>query len=412
VHGEPFAQSLCFWADFGRLIVFWGPECYDFSVGLFEKGGVFMVYLDNSATTQVDEEAAALAYKMMTKEFGNPSSLHHFGMDAYQSVMNARYQLARMLSCPTNCAYFTSGGTESNNLAIRGSAAANRHLGNHIITTSIEHSSVLGCCKALEEEGFSVTYVSPDPVTHRILAEDVLSAIREDTILISVMHVNNETGEALPVSEIAKEAKKRNPDILVHTDAVQSFGKIPVKAHELKADLISASGHKIHAPKGIGMLYIREGCRVKPLVYGGAQEGRIHPGTESVPLSCAFGLASEKMLLSMRKNLEQVTKLRDYLKDGLLRSFPSACVNSPEGGIPYILNVSLPGHASGDMVDALSMKDIFVSAGSACSRGARSHVLESAGYPPEITDSALRISFSERSTREEADILLDALRKI
>ena len=370
-----------------------------------------MIYLDNSATTQVDGEVAKLALEMMTEHFGNPSSLHDFGMDAYQSVMNARYQLARMLGCPTDRVHFTSGGTESNNLAIRGSVMAGEHRRKHIVTTSIEHSSVLECCRALEREGFSVTYVMPDPVTHRILAEHILDAVREDTALISVMHVNNETGEILPVGEIAAEAKKKNPNVLIHTDAVQSFGKIPVKVHELKADLISASGHKLHAPKGIGMLYIREGCRIVPLVYGGAQEKRIHPGTESVPLSCAFGLASEKMLLSMRKNLEQAAMLRDYLKENLVRMFDSVSINSPADGLPYILNFSLPGHLSGDVVDALNRKDIFISAGSACSKGARSHVLESAGYAPEIVDSALRVSFSEQSVREEVDVLLEALQK-
>lgn len=371
-----------------------------------------MVYLDNSATTQVDGDVAKLALEMMTERFGNPSSLHHFGMDAYQSVMNARYQLARMLGCPTGCVHFTSGGTESNNLAIRGSVMASPHRGNHIVTTSIEHSSVLECLRALEKEGFSVTYVRPDPAAHRISAQSILEAVREDTVLISMMHVNNETGEILPVGEVAAEAKRRNPDILIHTDAVQSFGKIPVKIHELKVDFISASGHKLHAPKGIGMLYIREGCQVKPLVYGGAQEKRIHPGTESVPLSCAFGLASEKMLLSMQKNLERVTALRDYVKEKLICTFGEVSINSPEDGLPYILNFSLPGHLSGDVVDALGMKDIFISAGSACSKGARSHVLESAGYAPEIVDSVLRVSFSEQSTREEADILLKALQKL
>lgn len=370
-----------------------------------------MIYLDNSATTQTDREVAHLAVELMTEKFGNPSSLHHLGMEAYQSVMNARYQLARMLSCPTSCVCFTSGGTESNNLAVYGAAMANRHRGNHIITTSIEHSSVLGSCRALEEEGFSVTYIKPDPVTHRIGAEDIINAVRGDTVLISMMHVNNETGEILPVAETAKAVKKRNPHILIHTDAVQSFGKIPVKVYELKADLISASGHKLHAPKGVGMLYIREGCPVKPFVHGGSQERRIHPGTESVPLSCGFGLAAEKMLFSMQQNLEQVTKLRDHLKDRLMQTFHRISINSPEDGLPYILNFSLPGHLSGDIVDALSMKDIYISAGSACSKGARSHVLESAGYSPEIVESALRVSFSSRNTLKEIDLLLENLPK-
>lgn len=371
-----------------------------------------MIYLDNSATTSTDPDIAAIALDFMTNRYGNPSSLHHFGMDAYQAVMNARYQTARLIGAPTDSVYFTSGGTESNNIAIRGTALANQALGRHIVTTTIEHSSVLSCCQALEKEGFSVTYVAPSPETHRIEAQDILRAVREDTILISMMHVNNETGEVLPVREVAEAVHREHPHTLIHCDTVQSFGKIPVKLHELKVDLLSASGHKIHAPKGIGMLYIRPQVPVTPLEYGGAQEGHVNPGTESVPLICAFGAAAEKRLLNMKQNLEQVTRLNRYCRNAVTAAFPQVQILSPEDACPYVLNCSFPGTQSGDLVDALSMRDIYVSAGSACSRGTLSHVLKSAGYEASLVEGALRISFDAQNTTEEIDTLLQAFKDL
>lgn len=370
-----------------------------------------MIYLDNSATTGVDPDVAALALNLMVHQYGNPSSLHDFGMDAYQSLMNARYQLARMIGAPTSDIYFTSGGTQSNNIAVHGTALALRPFGNHIVTTAIEHSSVLSCCQALEKEGFSVTYVKPSPVTHRIEAEDILNALREHTILVSLMHVNNETGEILPVRRIAEAVRKTHPHTRIHCDAVQSFGKLPVKLHELNVDLLSASGHKIHAPKGVGMLYIRHGCPVTPLEYGGSQEGGIRPGTENVPLACAFGAASEKRLLNMQKNLNFITELNAYCRERITACFPEAQILSPADASPYVLNVSFPSHKSSDIVDALSRKDIYVSAGSACSRGALSHVLQAASYSPETIESAVRLSFGEQNTKDEIELLLAALQE-
>lgn len=371
-----------------------------------------MIYFDNSATTATDPDIAKIALDYMVHRYGNPSSLHHFGMDAYQGLMNARYQAARLLGAPTSCVYFTSGGTESNNIAIRGTALARQSLGKHIVTTAIEHSSVLSCCESLEKEGFTVTYVEPSPRTHRIELTDLLSAVRQDTILVSLMHVNNETGEILPVRQAADAIHSLFTNAAVHCDAVQSYGKLSVKVHELHADLISASGHKIHAPKGIGMLYIREGFAVTPLEYGGAQEGRINPGTENVPLSCAFGAASEKCLLTWKKNLDNICELNAYCRTRIADSFPEAQINSPSDGCPYILNISLPGHKSSDVVDALSMQDIYISAGSACSRGVPSHVLKAAGYDDSIVESALRISFGVQNTKEEIDQLISALKKL
>jgi len=371
-----------------------------------------VIYLDNSATTAADKDVAELALDYMLHHYGNPSSLHHFGMDAYQSLMNARYQAARLLGAPTDCIFFTSGGTESNNIAVRGTALANKAFGSHIITTAIEHSSVLSCCKSLEQEGFTITYVKPNPASHRIEAEDILREVREDTILVSAMHINNETGEILPIRQIADGVRKRNPHTRIHCDAVQSFGKLSVKIHELNVDLISASGHKIHAPKGIGLLYIREGCPVTPLKYGGAQEGRINPGTENVPLACALGLACEKRLLHFRDNLNQVSLLKQYCLDSLYEAFPKLHLNSPADASPYVLNISFPGWNSSELVDLLSMRDIYVSAGSACSRGARSHVLLAAGFSDDIVNSALRISFSEENTTSEIDCLVNTLKEV
>ncbi len=371
-----------------------------------------MIYLDNSATTSTDPDIAAIALDFMVNRYGNPSSLHHFGMDAYQAVMNARYQAARLIGAPTESVYFTSGGTESNNIAIRGTALANQAFGRHIITTTIEHSSVLSCCRKLEKEGFSVTYVAPSPVTHRIEAQDILNAVRKDTILISMMHVNNETGEILPVRAVAEAAHRDHPHLRVHCDTVQSFGKLPVKLHELKVDMLSASGHKIHAPKGVGMLYIRNQLPVTPLEYGGAQEGHVNPGTESVPLICAFGAAAEKRLLNLKQNLTKVTELNQYCRKTAAAAFPGMRILSPDDACPYVLNLSFPGSQSSDLVDALSMRDIYVSAGSACSRGTLSHVLQSAGYEAPLVEGALRISFGEQNTTKEIDTLIQTLKEL
>lgn len=369
-----------------------------------------MIYLDNSATTRVDRDAAAKAYELMTEGYGNPSSQYSLGMDAYQELIAARLQVSRMLSAPPNRVYFTSGGTESNNIAIRGTALARQAVGRHLVTTAIEHSSVLQCCAALEREGFQVTYVQPDAQTHTIRAADVVAAVRPDTVLVSTMHVNNETGEILPLEEIVAGVRARNPETKIHCDAVQSYGKLPFKLYEQQVDLLSASSHKIHGPKGVGLLYIREGCPIQPLEYGGSQEGRINPGTENVPAACAFGVAAAKKLTAMEQNLAYAAKLKGYLLRRLLAECPGVHINSPEHASPFVLNFSLPGQISSEIIDFLDLRDICVSAGSACAKGARSYTLEAMGYSEAVLDGALRIGLSEYNTIEELDCFIEALK--
>ena len=370
---------------------------------------LIMIYLDNCATTRTDREVAEYAMDVMLNHFGNPSSLHFAGSDAYGLLQDARSKVSRMISAQNNCIYFTSGGTEGNNLAIQGAAFANWERGRHIITTDIEHSSVLDCCKYLETQGFEVTYVKPDPHTHTMRAEDILNAVRPDTILISMMLVNNETGEILPLKEVVEKVRENRPDILIHTDLVQAFGKVPFKLYECGVDLATASSHKIHGTKGIGMLYIRTGCKVRPFKYGGSQEGKINPGTENVPLACAFGLATDKLIGTIRENYQKVEELKAYLLKRVQAAFPNVHINSGEGYSPYVVNFSLPGYSSGDIVDYCSFRDIYISAGSACSRGVKSHALQMYGFSDELVSSALRIGLDVENTREELDTLIDTL---
>lgn len=368
-----------------------------------------VIYFDNSATTQVDPAVAQRAVEMMTGKFGNPSSLHYLGAEAYTELGVARNQLAKMISAHTDQIYFTSGGTESNNIALQGGMEANRAVGRHMVTTAIEHDSILACGKRLERRGCTVTYVRPDPATRRIRAQDVVDAVGPETAVVSVMQVNNESGEILPIREIVAGVRAKNPRTLIHCDCVQGFGKLPFKLHECAVDMISASSHKIHGPKGVGMLYLRERSMVEPLEVGGSQEGRVNPGTESVPLACAFGLAADLELYGLQENAARVAGVRQYLVERLAAALPEAEINSPVDGSPYILNFSLPGVESGDLVSYLSLNGVYASAGSACSRGARSHVLEAMGFDEERIAGALRVSFSRHSTREEVDGLIAVL---
>jgi cysteine desulfurase len=370
-----------------------------------------MIYFDNNATTCVDKEVAEKACHIMTDVYGNPSSLHELGMVAYQALGDARYLVARMIGAKTRCMYFTSGGTESNNIAIQGAAMANRTWGKHIVTTAIEHSSVLECCKALEKTGFATTYVKPNPSSHAIEADAVVKAVREDTVLVTVMQVNNETGELLPLADIIEGVRKKNPRTNIHCDAVQGYGKIPFKIHEYDVDLMSASAHKIHGPKGIGVLYIKEGCKIEPLQHGGSQEGKINPGTESVPLACAFGLAVDKKLIRVQENMKKVSLLKDYMKERLLKEVPTTHMNGPENTSPYVLNFSIPGTNSSEMVDYFSGHDIYVSAGSACAKGVVSHVLQAAGYDIPVLSGALRVSFCDRNTIDEVNVFIEVLKR-
>ena len=370
-----------------------------------------MIYLDNCSTTRVDDDVAALVLSCMKEDFGNPSSLHHFGMDAYQIVGNARAQIASMIGAPTDAVHFCSSGSDANRTALLGTAYTFKEKGRTIVTTAIEHSSVLKPLRNLEEEGFKVRYVMPDQKERRMKAEDILDAVDEDTILLSMMHANNETGEILPVQEVIEGVRKKNPHTLIHIDCVQSFGKIPVELYKMKADMLTASGHKIHAPKGIGFLYIRSGLVLKSPFFFGAQEKGYHPGTENVPAIAGFGLATEKAMNSMWKTLPYIQSLNDHLRRRL-KEIPGLLIHSSEDAIPYVLNISLPGHDSHDMINELGKADIYVSAGAACNKNERSHVLKALGYSEEEVNSALRISFSYHNTIEELDIFTDALRTI
>ena len=369
-----------------------------------------MIYFDNSATTRVDPDVAQAAAAAMTENFGNPSSLHYVGVQAYQALNVARNQIAKMLGAKTSCIVFTSGGTESNNLAIQGGAAANLSAGKHIVTSAIEHSSVLGACSALEGQGCRVTYVRPDPAAGRIRAEDFINAVDEETALVSCMEVNSETGELLPIKEIIHGVRRKNPNTRIHVDCVQGFGKIPFKVYEYDVDFLSASSHKIHGPKGIGALYIKDGVTVRPFLYGGRQERGIKPGTENVPLACAFGLAADKLLPRIQENFQYVQGLQAHLIRQL-QEIPQVRLTMTENISPYILNFSIPGIPSHETVSHFSMENIYIAAGSACSKGEPSHVIAAMGLPQEVIDSVLRISFCKYNTIEEIDVFIRKLKE-
>ena len=364
-------------------------------------------YLDNSATTQVLPAVAEKAVELMVEEFGNPSSLHTRGFQARKLLEEARAQVAGALGAQPEEITFTSGGTESNNLVLFGAAQARRRLGNKIVTTAAEHDSVLNPCRALEQQGFQVVYLKPDS-TGRLSEEALAQAIDEKTILVSVMLVNNETGAVFPVEAAGKAIRRKKAPALLHTDAVQGFGKLPFTVKRLGVDLLTLSGHKIHAPKGIGALYVKKGVRVLPRTLGGGQERGLRSGTESVPLICALGEAV-KQLPPARETLERVGELNSLLRQHLAQ-LPQVTIHSPEEGLPYVLNFSA-GRVRGEtMLHFLAERGVYVSSGSACGRAKPSHVLEAMGLPKEQVESALRVSFSRFSTREDVEALAEGLK--
>lgn len=364
-------------------------------------------YLDNSATTQVLPSVAQKAMELMVDEFGNPSSLHTRGFRARKLLEEARAQVAQRLGAQPEEITFTSGGTESNNLAIFGAAQARRRLGNKIVTTAAEHDSVLNPCRALEKQGFEVVYLKPDATGH--LPEEVLAqAIDEKTILVSVMLVNNETGAIFPVQAAGRAIRRKKAPALLHVDAVQGFGKLPFTVKKLGVDLLTLSGHKIHGPKGIGALYVKKGVRILPQALGGGQERGMRSGTESVPLICALGEAV-RLLPPAEESLEQVGKLNTLLREKLAQ-MPEVTVHSPEDGLPYVLNFSA-GRVRGEtMLHFLAERGVYVSSGSACGKAKPSHVLEAMDLPREQVESALRVSFSRFSTPEDVEALVDGLK--
>lgn len=364
------------------------------------------IYLDNSATTRVCKAAADKALYMMTECYGNPSSLHSKGFAAEREMAAARESIAERLGAQPGEIYFTSGGTESDNLAILGAAHAKRRSGSRIVTTAIEHPAVLNTMAQLEKEGFEVVYVQPE-ADGNIPAEKFAAAIDAKTILVSVMAVNNETGAVLPLKEIAGIIKRRRSPALFHTDAVQAFCKQPLSMKKLGVDLISVSGHKVHAPKGVGALAVRSGVRILPHSFGGGQERGLRPGTEGVPQICAFG-AAVRAMPAEREAEETVRAVRNHLLERLAE-MPEVTLNSPENAVPYIVNLSA-GHVRAEtMLHFLAERGIYVSSGSACGKAKPSHVLAAMGLVKDRIETSLRVSLSAENTREEIDAFADAL---
>jgi cysteine desulfurase len=355
-------------------------------------------YLDNASTTRVCDEAAQAALRVMTEVYGNPSSTHTMGRRAKAVLDVSRAAVAGALGCRAEELFFTSGGTEGDNWAVIRGAESRQRLGKHIISSAVEHDAVRKSLDYLEAHGFTVTRLKPEP-DGSIAVPSVLEALRQDTVLISLMLVNNETGAVTDIGGLSKALRAAGSGALLHTDAVQAFLKVPFSADKLGADLISISGHKIHAPKGVGALYIKKGVRLPPLLLGGAQENSLRAGTEALPQIAAFGEAANLGKAAMTQAVRHMQALRELAVSRLTEETPGLQVIG--GGAPHILSIALPGYKSEVLMNYLEAEDIFVSKSSACKKGGRSHVLEAMGLPAKVIDGALRVSFSRYTTREE-----------
>lgn len=364
-------------------------------------------YLDNSATTKPCRKAVENMMYALENCWGNPSSLHDKGIEADELLLKARRAVAKELACDEKEVYFTSGGTEGNNLAIFGSAYKNRRQGNKVITTSVEHPSVQKAFDRLQSEGFEVIRLRTDSFG-RVSIDELSKAVDEKTILISMMYVNNEVGTIEPVEEIRRIVKLKNSPALIHVDAVQAFGKLPLNVRKLGADLVTVSSHKIHGPKGVGALYIRNGVKLQSVAVGGGQEKDIRPGTEAMPNIAGFLGATES--LKVKDSLSEVTKLRDGFIEKLRRT-EGITVNSPDDALPYIVNLSLNKLNSETVLNFMSGMGIYVSSGSACSKGHKSPVLTAMGLSDEIINSSIRVSLSRYTTEEELDAFVEASEK-
>jgi len=367
------------------------------------------IYLDNSATTAVDPNAAQLALQIMCENYGNPSSLHRKGFDAQLAVDKAREQVAAVLNTDPRRIVFTANGTEANNLAICGTALAQRRAKGRMVVNAAEHASVLKAMDWCESEGWQVIRIAP-------LADGTpdlkafAAAVDDHTVLVSCMAVNSETGARTDLKALSKAVKAKNPKTLVHCDAVQAFCRIKLNPKLLGVDLLTASGHKINAPKGVGMLYMAQGVRVLPLVHGSGQEGGLHPGTEHVPQIAAFGYAAQTMEKNREKLWQGYTDLQQQLITNL-EQMQGVCINSPQNAVPYILNLSVPGYRSEILIHYLERLGIYVSSGSACSKGAKSHVLTAMGLDDRRIDSALRVSMGQYTTKQDIQAFLQGLEK-
>lgn len=364
------------------------------------------IYLDNSATTKVCPEAVRAVTDCLTENYGNPSAVHSKGIKAKMLLDASRQKIADALSCDSSEVYFSHSGTLANNTAIFGAVEAKRKTGNRIITTSLEHPSVSRCMDKLEKCGFEVIRLVPS-ANGSFRTEQLVNTVNKNTILISTMLVNNETGAINPVELISKVVKRASAPALIHIDAIQAFGKIPVKPARLGVDLLSVSGHKIHAPKGVGALYIRKGIKIKPFLSGGGQENDMFSGTEALPAIAGFGAAASA-LPDLNRQLEQTRNLKNFALNELSK-IPAVEINSPSDALPYILNISVMGIPSQVLINYLSQKGIYISAGSACKKGHRSEVLTAMGLPAKRIDSAVRVSMSRFTTQEEIAVFCEGV---
>ncbi len=368
-----------------------------------------MIYFDNAATTRPRPEAVEAVTRALTEDYGNPSSGHAPGRTAASALRIAREEIAAVLGCESGEVLFTSGGTESDNLALRGAAYLQRHKRRHIITSGAEHDAVRETCRALAAQGYEVTFLKPDS-TGAIRVEQVLEALREDTGLISLMLVNNETGAVTDIAEIFSAVKRRDPGILLHTDCVQALLKVPFTPKKLGADLLTVSSHKIHGPKGAGALYVKKGLRLPGILTGGGQEGGVRPGTEPMPAILGFAAAIKAGSATFLEDTARMEKIREHLKTALPEAIPGLRVIG-RSRAPHILGISLPGYKSEVLMNLLDARGICVSKSSACKKGARSHVLEAMGESAEVIDGAIRISLSRYSAMDEADEFVKALKE-
>lgn len=369
------------------------------------------VYFDNSATTRCYDSVKDIVVKVMTEDFGNPSAMHLKGVEAEKYIKSSAESLARLLKVQEKEILFTSGGTESDNLALIGAAFANKRSGNHIITTSVEHPAVSQPALFLQEQGFEVTYLPVD--SRGVVKMDALKAVlREDTILVSVMYVNNEVGAVMPVEEIAALVHEKSPRALFHVDAIQAFGKYRIYPKKMGIDLLSVSGHKIHGPKGVGFLYINEKAKIQPQILGGGQQGGMRSGTDNVPGIAGLGAAAVEIYKNLEENVENMYRLKEHIAQGL-EKIGDIRINGMDlrEGAPQILSISVMGVRSEVLLHSLEERGIYVSAGSACSSHKRkpSATLAAMGMSKDQIESTVRLSFCEENTIEEADYFLQVM---
>ena len=368
-----------------------------------------MIYLDNSATTKPCPEAVEAMAKAMTENWGNPSALYNFGIDTARQLKAARHTVAAALGAEPDRVFFTSGGTEADNWAIFSTAKRYGKKNKHIITTAIEHHAILNCMKELENQGFEVTYLQPDE-NGTVTLDALKAALRKDTILVSCMMVNNEVGSVMPIQKMAKLTHKVCPDAIFHTDAVQGFLKVPFSAKTLGADLISISSHKVHGPKGVGALYIAPRLKSFPaFIHGGGQEGNFRSGTEGTPAIFSFAAACAAGSASFQEDIQKERELLAYLTEEL-SSLPGIRLNGTHEA-PHILSIGIPGVPTQNSINILQDHGICVSAGSACAKGHRSHVLDAMKVAPEVIDGTFRVSLCRNTTKEELDCLIAVIRE-